>query len=173
VSDAELGNPVSDADFIAVLRFLHHEAALLDKRDFLGWLGLMTDDIVYRVLAQSSRTAEAVPATYAIVDVDMGGLKLRVEQIANPRLTHAENPPTHARRFVSNLEATHAAPPDAFIAETNILVHRSRPNVDHAGLYAGARRDVLRRVDGALRIARREVILDQVALRDGSMSLPL
>jgi ethylbenzene dioxygenase beta subunit len=165
--------PVSDADFIAILRFLHHEAALLDRRDYLAWLDLMTDDVVYRVLALTPRRAETEAAHYAIVDVGLDGLRLRVEQIANPRLTHAENPPTTARRFVSNLEATHAPPPDTFVAETNLLVHRSRPNQPETTIYAGARRDLLRRVDGKFRIARREVTLDQAVLRDGSLSVPL
>jgi hypothetical protein len=74
------------------------------------------------------------------------------------------------RRFVSNLEATHAAPPDTFLVETNLLVYRQRATAPEGSLYVGRRRDVLRRMDGGLWIARREVDLDQSFLRDGALS---
>jgi 3-phenylpropionate/cinnamic acid dioxygenase small subunit len=173
MTDVEPGSPVNDEDFLAIQRFLHREAALLDRRDYVAWLDLLTPDIVYRVTLQTSRYADAGAASYAIVDERIEALRLRVEQIATPRLTHAENPPTLARRFVSNLEATDAAPPDAFVAETNILVYRNRITSPDGILYVGARRDVLRRVGGGLRIARRDVALDQTSLRDGSLSLLL
>jgi 3-phenylpropionate/cinnamic acid dioxygenase small subunit len=125
------------------------------------------------VTLHTTRRAETEAQPYAIVDERLGALRLRVEQIASPRLTHAENPPTLARRFVANLEAVHAAPPDAFVAETNLLVYRNRITSPDGILYVAARRDVLRRVGGALRIARRDVALDQTTIRDGSLSLIL
>ena len=164
---------MGDADFVAIQRFLHREAALLDRRDYTAWLELLAPDIVYRVTLQTTRRAESEARPYAIVDERIGALRLRVEQIATPRLTHAENPPTLARRFVTNLEAVHAAPPDAFVAETNLLVYRNRITSPDGILYAGARRDVLRWVDGRLRISRRDLALDQTTIRDGSLSLVL
>jgi PAH dioxygenase small subunit len=164
---------VGDADFVAIQRFLHREAALLDRREYMAWLELLTPDIIYRVTLQTTRRAETDAQPYAIVDERIGALRLRVEQIATPRLTHAENPPTLARRFVSNLEAVYAAPPDAFVAETNLLVYRNRITSPDGILYVAARRDVLRRVEGSLRISRRDVALDQTTLRDGSLSLML
>ncbi len=168
-----VGTAVNDEDYVEILRFMHHEAALLDRREFMAWLELLTDDIGYRVSAQVARQAEAGPEHYAIVDEDAASLGLRVRQIADPRLTRAENPPSLTRRFVSNLEAMHAAPPDTYAVATNLLVHRARARAQETGLYVGERRDVLRRAEGRLLLAERHVMLDQTILHDGSLSILL
>jgi 3-phenylpropionate/cinnamic acid dioxygenase small subunit len=156
-------------DYVAIQRFLFVEARLLDRRDYRQWLLLFTDDVVYRVLAQIHRDAEAGPLPYSVIDEGASRLKARVEQILNPKLTHAENPPTLTRRFVSNVLVSQGETADEYIATSNILVYRTRPDLSEGALYAGERTDTLRRVDGALRIARREVRLDQ-SLLHGSMS---
>lgn len=164
---------VGDADFIAVQRFLHHEAALLDRRAYHDWLALLTDDVVYRVTAQVARDAGAGALDYTIVDEARDSLKMRIDQIADPKLTQAENPPSITRRFVSNFQVEAAAPPDTFVVDTNLLVYRFRDTAPDGGFYVGERRDILRRVDGDLRLARRTVRLDQTALLDGSLSILL
>ena len=170
MTSGPVGTAVSDADFIAIQRFLHREAALLDRREFLAWLDLVTDDVGYLITMQVTRQAEAGAERYAIVDDDAAGLGLRVRQIADGRLTIAENPPSLTRRFVTNLEASHATPPDTFTVTTNLLVHRVRARADETGLYVGERHDVLRRVNGRFLLARRHVHLDQTTLYDGSLS---
>jgi 3-phenylpropionate/cinnamic acid dioxygenase small subunit len=155
--------------YFAIQRFLFVEASLLDRRDYRGWLALLTDDVIYRVLAQVNRDVEAGPLWYALVNEPAFRLKARVEQILNSKLTHAENPPTLTRRFVSNVLASTGASVGEYVATSNLLVYRTRPDMPDGALYAGERTDVLRLVDGAWRIARREVRLDQ-ALMNGSMS---
>lgn len=159
---------VSDAIYLSIQRFLHLEAELLDRRDYRHWLSLLTDDVTYRVSAQVNRDAQAGPLTYAIIDEDARRLKARVEQIADAKLTHAENPPTLTRRFVSNLRAADTGR-DEYLAVSNILIYRARPDMHDGALYAGERTDTLRRLNGALRIARRDVQLDQ-SLLHGSVS---
>ena len=170
MSSAEIGPTVSDTEYVEIQRFMHHEAALLDRREFIAWLELLTDDIVYRVSAQVTRHGESGPEHYAIIDEDTDSLTLRIRQLADPKLTRAENPPSLTRRLVSNLEATHAAPPDTYTVVTNILVHRARARVKETGTYVGGRHDVLRRSSGKLLIAERHVLLDHTILHDGSMS---
>lgn len=170
MNSAVPGTAVSDAEYLAIQRFLHHEAALLDRREFMPWLDLLADDIGYRVSVQLAQQAEDGPQHYAIIDDDADNLALRVRQLANPKLTRAENPPSLTRRFISNLEATHAAPPDSYTVVTNILVHRVRSRAQETGQYIGARHDVLRHVGGVLVLARRDVQLDHTVLHDGSMS---
>ncbi len=170
MSSAEPGPTVSDTEYVEIQRFMHHEAALLDRREFMAWLKLLTEDIVYRVSAQVTRHGESGPEHYAIIDEDTDSLTLRIRQLADPKLTRAENPPSLTRRLVSNLEATHAAPPDTYTVVTNILVHRARARVKETGTYVGGRHDVLRRSSGKLLIAERHVLLDHTILHDGSMS---
>ena len=170
MSSAEPGPTVSDTEYIEIQRFMHHEAALLDRREFIAWLTLLPDDIVSRVSAQVTRHGESGPEHYAIIDEDTDSLTLRIRQLADPKLTRAENPPSLTRRLVSNLEATHAAPPDTYTVVTNLLVHRARARVKETGTYVGGRHDVLRRSSGKLLIAERHVLLDHTILHDGSMS---
>jgi 3-phenylpropionate/cinnamic acid dioxygenase small subunit len=155
--------------YFAIERFLFVEAGLLDRRDYRRWLSLLTDDVTYRVLAYVNRDADLGPLPYAIIDEPAFRLKARVEQILNSKLTHAENPPTLTRRFVSNVLAAAGERKGEYIVTSNLLVHRTRPNISEGALYAGERTDILRHVEGALRIARREVRLDQSVLR-GSIS---
>lgn len=165
--------PASDAVFLEVQRFLNREAALLDRRDYTAWFALLTEDVKYVVTARVSRPAETGPLDYAIIDEDADTLRLRVLQIGDPRLTRAENPATLTRRFVSNFEVEAAAPPDDFVAHSNLLVYRQRGTAPDGDFYAGQRRDVLRRDGASLRIAERLVRLDHNVLFDGSLSIVL
>jgi PAH dioxygenase small subunit len=168
--DEQADGAVADQDYVAIQRFLYREAALLDRRDYDAWLGLLTDDIKYRVAQRLARDAQAGNLDYAIVDEDVVALRARVAQLANPKLTHAENPASFIRRFVSNFLASPGASPAEFAVESNILVYRNRSTIPEGRVYVGERRDVLRRIDGALRLARRDVRLDHAILYDGVVS---
>jgi PAH dioxygenase small subunit len=161
---------VSDRDYIEIQRFLHREAALLDRREYRKWLALFTDDVNYRIAQQVARDAQAGNLDYAIVDEDHENLTARVAQLADPKLTHAENPPSFVRRFVSNCEPNRGAVPGEYLVESNLLVYRSRSTLPEGRIYVALRNDVLRRIDGALRISRRDVRLDHPILFDGVVS---
>ena len=158
-----IGALVSDQVYIEIQRFLNREAALLDRREYQAWFGLTTEDVRYLVMAQVSRESQVGGLEFALIDEDAVGLRARVDQISNPKLTHAENPPTLTRRFISSLEVWQGETAGELLARSSILVYRNRPSSDD-GFYVGERRDVLRKVDGNLRLARREVRLDQVLL---------
>jgi 3-phenylpropionate/cinnamic acid dioxygenase small subunit len=161
---------VDDATYIEVQRFLFREAALLDGRDYGGWLALVTEDIRYRVNAIVPRDAGAKAVDYAIIDEDLVGLKSRIDQISNPRLTRAENPPSLTRRVVSNIEAYSGDPERHFLARSYLMAFRSRPSSPEGGFYVAERWDELRKTSAGWRLAKREVHLDHVVLRDGALS---
>jgi 3-phenylpropionate/cinnamic acid dioxygenase small subunit len=162
--------PVSNETFVEIQRFLFREAALLDNRQYADWLGLLDQDIHYRVTARIVRDAGADAADYAIIEEYLVGLKSRIDQISNPRLTRAENPPSFTRRFVSNIEACPAAAPEEFTTMSYILAYRARRNAPEGGFYVAERQDVLRRSNAGWRLARRLVRLDQSTLLDGALS---
>lgn len=163
------GKTVSDTDYFTIQRFLHHEAALLDEGDYIAWLSLLTDDIVYRVTTQVARRREDGTLRHAIIDERADSLILRVKQLADPLLTHAENPPTLTRRFLSNFRMSEGKDGHCAVV-MNLLVHFSRATVPDGSFYVGQRRDVLRRTDDGLRIAERQVDLDQTVLIGGTLS---
>jgi len=158
---------------VAIQRFLAEEAALLDRHAYAEWFELLTEDIAYRVTTRVDRDRADGPIEHAIIDEDRDSLHLRVRQLADPDLTRAENPPSLYRRFVSNLRADFDEEPDRFVVLTNLLVYKNRPSNAHVEVYAAERRDLIRRIDGGLRIASRLVRLDQSVLVGGTLSTVL
>ena len=126
MSDAKL-SAVDNGLFVEIQRFLYREAALLDRREYGAWLSLFAEDAQYRVTAAVARDAGASAVDYAIVDENLIGLKSRVDQISNPRLTRAENPPSMTRRVVSNIEAYHAEKQNEFSVVSYLLAYRVPP----------------------------------------------
>ena len=156
--------------YLKVQRFLYREAALLDNREYAAWLNLVTEDIYYCVSAAVARDAAATPVRYSIVEESLSGLKARVEQISNPRLTRAENPPSFTRRFISNIEAHRTETANEFMVTSYLLAHRMRPGEPEGGFYVAERDDLLRQDGSSFRLARRTVRLDQTMLFGGALS---
>lgn len=155
---------------LEIQQFLVDEAALLDERRFADWFALLTDDITYRVTAQVARNTEDGQQDYEIVDEDKETLRLRVDQLSDPRLTRAENPPSFYRRFVSNFRISRTGASDLFAVKTNLLVYKDRPSTGVTELYAAERHDRLQQGDAGFRIQSRLVCLDQSVLARGILS---
>ena len=75
----------------------------------------------------------------------------------------AEDPPSRTRHLIANIEVTTGQRPSKGTVHCNFIVYRSRGEAEQ-DFYVGAREDGLQWVDGALRIARRKLILDQNVL---------
>ncbi|NQU69770.1 MAG: aromatic-ring-hydroxylating dioxygenase subunit beta [Rhodospirillales bacterium] len=170
MNDKPFDQPVGADLFLEIQRFLADEAALLDRWAYREWIALLTDDITYRVTTRLVRHREDGVQDHEIIDEDMNALRLRADQLADPKLTRAENPPSFYRRFISNIRADQGEHPDSFLVGANVLVYRNRPSNNDIEIYAGERLDVLRRVDGRIRIAERLVRLDQSVLDGGTLN---
>jgi 3-phenylpropionate/cinnamic acid dioxygenase small subunit len=169
MSDVKL-SAVESGLYVEIQRFLYREAALLDRREYSAWLSLIAEDIHYRVTASVAREAGATAVNYAIIDEKMTGLKSRIDQISNPRLTRAENPPSLTRRVVSNIEAFHAEKQGEFSVTSYLLAYRSRSSAPEGGFYVAVRHDMLRRINTEWRLASRNVQLDHIMIFDGALS---
>ena len=158
-----------------VEQFYYREARLLDGRQYQTWLGLCTEDIRYVMPGRGNPlvdNAERGQETMISVDRELEGadseglpvrdetfpyLALRVQRAYAPN-SWAENPPARTRRIVGNVEVREAAE-DQLAVASNFHLFYSRPG-SASFLYAGQRRDVLRRGDDGLRIASREIVMD-------------
>jgi 3-phenylpropionate/cinnamic acid dioxygenase small subunit len=81
----------------------------------------------------------------------------------------AEDPPSRTRHMIGNLEAKSLENGEVE-ARTAFLVYRSHLETDHQ-LLSGYREDVLRKVDGGWRVARRTIVLDANVLLDKNLSV--
>jgi 3-phenylpropionate/cinnamic acid dioxygenase small subunit len=178
----------NDPDVIReVEQFLYREARLLDDRRFKEWLGLFTDDIHYWMVGRSNRYprhSKAIsildPTRYveddiggddelAILDEDKATLEGRVARL-DTGMAWAEDPPSRTRHMISNIEVEAGDKDDEIKVYSNFIVYRSRAEREE-DFYVGARQDVLRRVGGAWKIARRRLVLDQNVLSAKNVSI--
>jgi 3-phenylpropionate/cinnamic acid dioxygenase small subunit len=150
---------------LAVEDFLYHEAELLDDRKYDAWLALFTEDVRYTAPIKVTRKAPAVDVVDDIGHFDdtIHSLGLRVRRLSTD-VAWAEDPPSHTRRIVGNIRIRATDDPDELAVRNNLLLFRSRGDLGAHDLIAGERHDLLRRVDGAWRIARRRAVLDQSSL---------
>jgi 3-phenylpropionate/cinnamic acid dioxygenase small subunit len=158
---------------LEVQQFLHREAHLLDQRRFDEWLALFTTDVRYWMpvvtTPDASRPAVARDDDLAWFDDDHASLTLRVRRLRG-ELAHAEHPPSRTRRLIGTILVEPSPIADELCVQSNFLVYRTRRERD-LDLFVGTREDTLRRVDGAWRIARRKLVLDQDILASPNLSI--
>jgi len=170
-----------------VEQFLYREARLLDDRQFHDWLELFTGDVRYWMAARTNRypkSSKAIsildPDRYveedltgedelAILDESKETLSGRVARL-DTGMAWAEDPPSRTRHMISNIEIEPGDVESELRVYSNFIVYRNRAETEE-DFYVGARRDVLRRVDGAWKIARRKMILDQNVLLAKNVSI--
>lgn len=153
--------------------FLYREAELLDDRRFDEWLGLLTEDIHYWMPIRRTTQAKDVhleftkPGGMAFFDDDLGTLTLRVRRLSVGR-AWAEDPPSRTRHLITNLRVTGVAG-DEMTVRCNFQLYRTRLNSEEDS-WIGRREDVLRRVNGELKLARRNIFLEQTVILSQNLS---
>jgi 3-phenylpropionate/cinnamic acid dioxygenase small subunit len=154
-------------------QFLYREAELLDARRYEDWLDLFTEDARYWMPMRRNVPAEEPAREFTREGVDVNWfdegkdtLARRVKQIRTG-VHWAEQPPSRICHMISNVQVLAAPSDDSAPADVPVkscfLIYRNRVETETA-LLVGKRDDLLRRVDGGWRIARRKIILDQSVL---------
>jgi phthalate 3,4-dioxygenase subunit beta len=164
--------PYGDPAHLAAHQFLVEEAALLDAADYAGWLGLLCEDIRY-VMPVRVTTARGADfdslADMGHFDEDMYALRMRVQRLATDH-AWTEDPPSRTRHFVTNVR-TFRDDGDALRVESALLLFRSRGDTREASLISAGRTDVLRATADGLRLARREITVDESVLRTQNLAV--
>jgi 3-phenylpropionate/cinnamic acid dioxygenase small subunit len=170
-----------------VEQFLYREARLLDERRFHEWLELLSEDIRYWMPVRSNRYPKASKAIsildtdryaeeelakedeLAILDETKETLARRVARL-DTGMAWAEDPPSRTRHLIGNIEVEPGESESEVKVYSNFIVYRNRGETEQ-DFYVGARQDVLRRIDGAWKIARRKIVLDQNVLLAKNVSI--
>ena len=156
-----------------VEEFLYHEAELLDERRFLEWLEMLDEDIRYWMpmrrnvkFGESEREFTREGQDINWFDEGKSTLERRVNQILTG-VHWAEEPLSRICHMVSNVQILDARPsvedPDEVAVKCRFLIYRNRVERETDQLV-GKREDLLRKRDGAWKIAQRKIILDQNVL---------
>jgi phthalate 3,4-dioxygenase beta subunit len=161
-----------DPAHLAAHQFLVEEAALLDAADYAGWLELLCEDIRY-VMPVRVTTARGAGfdslANMAHFDEDMYALRKRVQRLATDH-AWTEDPPSRTRHFVTNVRTFRDAPGELRV-ESALLLFRSRGDTREADLLSAGRADLLRETADGLRLARREITVDESVLRTQNLAV--
>jgi len=152
--------PASKVTRQEVEEFLYEEAALLDAWRLDDWLKLLTEDAVYNVPSNDRPNADPKDTLFIIAD-DIRRIRERVVRLKKPD-AHAEYPPSRTRRMITNVRIV-ARNGSTLKVEANFSVHRFRRN-EGIRDFVGHYRYELRSDGGALKIARREAVIDSMEL---------
>jgi len=150
----------------AIVAFLYREAQLLDDRCFDEWLGLLDDDLLYRMPVRSTRPdgqgSEFSDAMYHFDDTKTT-LAMRVDRLKSGD-AWAEVPPSRTRHFVTNVRVLPTGDDETVEARSNLLLARTRGDEAVYQWLTSERRDtIVRRADG-WRLLDRMILLDSTTL---------
>ena len=158
-----------------IAEFLHAEAELLDERHFEEWLDLMTDDIRYFMplrrnvaFGQHGESENTGAGEVCWFDDDKETLVKRVRQILTGK-HWAEEPLSRVCHMVSNIQILELALPEVTV-KCRFLVYRNRLQ-DEVDIFVGKRQDLLRKVNGRWKIAKRTILLDQSVLLPKNLTI--
>ncbi|SRR5579875_274698 len=158
--------------------FLYYEADLLDERRYEEWLTLLTDDIRYwmpirkNVPYRDERGDITGEEDIAWIDDDKATLTKRVRQIMTG-VHWAEEPASRICHIISNVRLVEpgvALDANELVVGSRFCVYRNRVETE-TDFLVGRRQDTLRRIDGALKLARRKIILDQNVLMAKNLTM--
>jgi 3-phenylpropionate/cinnamic acid dioxygenase small subunit len=133
--------------------FVYREGYLQDRHEYDAWEALWTDDGVYWIPANGD---EIDPEReMSIVYDNRSRIALRIRQLHTGRRL-AQTPRSNLVRVVSNVEVVSAAAEEIHV-RANAIIFESTARRDTVW---GTRYEyVLRRIDGALRMVRKKVML--------------
>ena len=164
--------PFDDPRHLAAHHFLVEEAAILDAGDWARWLGMLTHDVRYVMPVRVTMVHDAVVGRgggMAHFDEDRYAIEKRVQRLLTDH-AWTEDPASRTRHLVTNVR-TFAGTGDDLDVESSLLLFRSRGDDRPAEYVCALRHDVLRREDGAWRLAARRITVEEAVLRTQNLAI--
>ena len=152
-----------------VEEFLYREAELLDERRYEEWLEMLTDDVHYFMPMRRNVPHDETEREFTREGVDISWfdegkdtLTRRVRQILTG-IHWAEEPASRICHMISNVQILGTSVGPEIAVKSRFLVYRNRVETE-TDVLVGKREDLLRRVNGGFKLARRRIVLDQSVL---------
>lgn len=142
--------------------FLYEEADILSSWRWDDWLDLFVEGARYEIPTYDAIGLDGRVAQFFIAD-DWPLLQARITRMKS-RNAHAENPPSHTSRLISNVR--HDVDGSVVRVRANFVVHRVRDRLMDP--YVGQYDHVMELVDGELRFKLRRAILLPEMVRPGT-----
>lgn len=136
-----------------ITQFVYREARLQDSHEYDDWEALWTDDAIYWIPANGEDIDPE--REMSIIYDNRSRIALRIKQLHTGK-RHSQTPRSRLARVVSNIEVLSNEGGEIEVA-ANAMVFESNMRGDT--LWATRNIYRLRRIDGALRMARKKVVL--------------
>lgn len=165
-----------------VEQFLYHEAHLLDSGCLTEWLGLLADDVIYRIppcesvqlskLTNGSNMVVDGDLVFDIIHDDRAGLEVRIRRLESGR-AHVQQPEPVTVRYITNVALLPGIDEGVTVRSNFHVVQmryeraRSHPRDE----LFGYRIDRIIRREGCLKIDHRTVVLAQPVIDKGLATL--
>lgn len=171
----KVGNslPFDDPRHLELSRWLVDEAYTLDDQRYEDWLGTLADDIHYLMPV---RVTTALGAGYSTSprmahwDENMYSLNRRVARFLTEH-AWTEDPPSRLRHYITNIRTFETDVEGELIADSAVLLFRSRGDTNPASMVSAQREDVLRCVGDRYQLARRVILVDESVLRTQNLAI--
>ena len=154
-------------------RWLVEEAYTLDQQRYESWVDMLTEDIHY-VMPVRVTTALGTPFStspgMAHWDENKYSLSRRVARFLTEH-AWTEDPPSRLRHFVTNVRVFETDVPGEVLADSAMLLFRSRGDVNEPSIISAHREDVFRDVGGEYKLARRVILVDESVLRTQNLAI--
>jgi len=162
-----------DPRHLELSRWLVEEAYALDDQRYEEWLDTLAEDIHYLMPV---RVTTALGAGYttspgmAHWDENKYSLSRRVARFLTEH-AWTEDPPSRLRHYVTNIRTFESDVEGELIADSAVLLFRSRGDTNPGSTISAQREDVLRLVDGRYQLARRVILVDESVLRTQNLAI--
>ncbi len=160
--------PLGSQQYNEIAEFLYEEALLLDELRLEEWSNTLAEDLTYKAPLRMTRGAfeqeKSIIRTMSHFDETYGSIKARVMRLTKTKSAWAEDPPSRTRRLVTNILVDATDSPVDFEVTSYVLLARSRFEESDLGVLSLMRRDLVRKTDAGLKLAKREMLLDQSVL---------
>lgn len=158
---------------LEVHRWLVEEAYTLDEQRYEDWLESLTDDIHYVMPVRvTTALGSAFSTSRGMAHWDENKYSLS-RRVARFLTEHAwtEDPPSRLRHFITNVRVFRSTVDGEVVVDSAELLFRSRGDVNEPSIISAHREDVLRRVGGELKLARRVIMVDESVLRTQNLAI--
>jgi len=153
VESRSTASRVSDVLLREVEAFVYLEGGLQDRHEYDAWEALWTDDGVYWIPANGDDIDPE--REMSIIYDNRSRIALRIRQLHTGR-SLAQTPKSNLVRVISNIEIASESGEEINV-RANAIIFESAPRRDT--LWGTRYEYTLRRIDGALKMARKKVVL--------------
>jgi 3-phenylpropionate/cinnamic acid dioxygenase small subunit len=147
--------------------FLIDEALVLDEDRHFEWLEFLAADVVYKMPIRKNmyrRDGDGIDDRNNHWYESRDSLFMRVRRSREVASAFDRDPPPRIRRMVSNLIVRETPKPGEYAATSNLLLLRNRFDDPIYDILSAKREDLIRGENGAYKLARRIILVDQAAL---------